>query len=87
MKVKVQHFCRSVVFSLSEAAERVGGYNSESVTRSRCDARPTVTVPFQPQSTAIAPWPLLITCPTVGRRLSWPEIGWKARVSNDVCVL
>jgi len=58
--------------SLPEATQPVGRYDiTESMTHSRCDARPKVT--SQTYSTSTAPWTVLISRPTQGRRLSWPE--------------
>jgi len=39
--------------------------------QNQCDDRPTV--PSQPQSIATAHWPVLISSPAEGRRLSWPK--------------
>jgi len=50
----------------------VGGYTTESaVMRGQCDVRPTVT--FLAAEHCHCPWSVLISRPTEGRRLCWPE--------------
>ena len=57
--------------SLSEATEPVDGHTMESAQHGRCNARPTVTFPAAVLSHC--PWPVRISYPAEGRRLSWHE--------------
>ena len=50
---------------------RITGYTTQSVTHGQCDARPTVTFPVAEHYNCF--WPVLISHPAEGRRLSWPE--------------
>jgi len=52
------------------AIEPVGGYTAEHMTHGQSVVGPTVTFPAK--STLTAPWPVLISHPAEGRRLSWP---------------
>ena len=52
------------------AIKPVGGYTTEHVTYGQSVIGPTVTFPAK--STLTALWPVLISHPAEGRRLSWP---------------